>query len=476
VAEPRRSGEATAGAAVRSGDGKAFYAYAAVMLAAIVALCLHAVANRGWEPLGLGLVAAWAGFCAISNVLPVPVVRNIYLSMGSPVNIAVAYLFPPSLAATIVFASSLSEWEIKRETTVLHAAFNRAQLACSTALASAVFAAYPDNGPVMAALILTVVVYQASNWLFVAGAEWSARGVPVLRVLRGLVPAGFPGAATYLALGLMGVVLALTSVRVGTWAVALLMLPLLGARHAVRVSGQLEQAERERRSLADRLIDERERERVRIASDIHDVVLQQLAALQLDADNIGAALDHGRPDLAVRLAGQLRGGIDGSISQLRGTIASLRRTAIGQGGLVASLEQFARTFRASSGVEVEVSAEGVGDDLALPVALLVLECSQEALTNVARHAGAQRVMLSVIRTGGAIELRVTDDGVGFDAAATAGAAAGAGSGGSGGAVVGGAGLALTREKVALAGGILFVQSQPGAGTTVTVRVPVGSAP
>lgn len=425
----------------------------------MTALGFHAVAGRTWESRGLALVAAWALFCATSNVLPVPVVRNIYLSMSSPVNVGIAYLFPPSLAATVVFVASLSEWEIKRQTTPLHAVFNRAQLACSTALAAALFAAYaPDDHPA-AVLVGAVVVYQSSNWLFVALAEWSARGVPVLRILRKLVPTGVAAAATYLALGLMGVVLALTSVRVGTWAVALLMLPLLGARHAVNVSGQLEQAERERRALADRLIDERERERVRIASDIHDVVLQQLAALQLEADSIGAALDHDRPDVAVRLAVQLRGGIDDTIAQLRGTIASLRRTALDQGGLVPSLQLFARTFRASSGVEVDVRAEGIGDDVSLPVTLLVLECCQEALTNVARHAHADRVTVEVTRTGGAIELRVADDGAGFDPG-TAGANR--------------AGLALTREKVALAGGIVFVQSQPGAGTTITVRVPLGS--
>lgn len=429
------------------------------MVVVVALLCGHALVDRGWKTPGLGLAAFWALVCATSNALPVPVVRNIYLSMGSPVNVAIAYLFSPSLAAAIVFVSSVTEWEIKRETTPLRAVFNRAQLGCATALGSAVFAALADTGPAVLRVFLAVVVYQASNWLFVAVAEWSVLGVPVLRVLRRLMPAQLAAAATYLALGLMGVVLALTSVRVGWWAVLLLMLPLLGARHAVNVSGQLEQAERERRALADRLIDERERERVRIASDIHDVVLQQLAALQLEADNIGAALDHDRPDVAVRLAVQLRNGVDETIAQLRRTIASLRRTALDQGGLIPSLNRFARTFRASSGVPVDVRSEGVGDDIPLPVTLLVLECCQEALTNIARHAGAGNVSVVVTRTGGAIELRVTDDGAGFDPAI-----AGANR----------AGLTLTREKVALAGGILFVQSRPGFGTTITVRVPVGS--
>ncbi|HET9443706.1 MAG TPA: sensor histidine kinase, partial [Acidimicrobiales bacterium] len=416
------------------------------------------VAERG-ETRSLSLIVAWCIFCAASNVLPVPAVRNVYLSMSSPVNVAIAYLFPPGIVAAIVFGASISEWEIRRQTTPLHALFNRAQLASAAALASFVFTGHRDEVPHAGILVAAVTLYQASNWLFVAMAEWTARGVPLRRVLRGLVPSGVAATATYLALGLMGVVLALTSLEIGVWAVALLMLPLLGARHAVTVSRQLEQAERERRALGDRLIDERERERTRIASDIHDVVLQQLAALQIQADSIGAALDHGRPEVAVRLASQLRRGIDDTIVELRHTIASLRRVAITEGGLVPSLERFARTFRTSAGLDVELSASGVDDDLPLPVALLLFECCQEALTNVARHAGADKVLVGVTRTGDAVELRVADDGQGFDPSATG---------------ANRSGLVLTREKVTLAGGMHIVDSRPGTGTTVTVRVPLGS--
>jgi signal transduction histidine kinase len=433
-----------------------FVVYAVLMLGAVAALAASAVAGRQWEARGLGLVLAWCGFCAVSNVLPVPAVRNIYLSMSSPVNVAIAYLFPPGLATAVVFVSSLSEWEIKRETTFLHALFNRAQLASAAGLAAVLFAAHRSEIPPLPTVLAAVAVYQASNWCFVAVAEWSARGVPFAKVLRGLLPAGVAAAATYLALGLMGLVLALCSVRIGAWAVALLMLPLLGARHAVNVSRQLEQAERERRSLADRLIDERERERVRIASEIHDVVLQQLAALQMEAESIGAALEQDRPDMAVELAGRLRGGVDEAIAELRATIERLRRSSMDAGGLTPSLERFARTFRATTGIDVDVDAAPL-DGLPLPVGLLLLECCQEALTNVARHAEATRVEIGARRDGATVELRVSDDGRGFAAGAS-----------------GGSGLALSREKVALSGGLLFVDSHAGSGTTLTVRVPVGA--
>jgi signal transduction histidine kinase len=240
--------------------------------------------------------------------------------------------------------------------------------------------------------------------------------------------------------------------------VALLMLPLLGARHAVNVSGQLERAERERRVHADRLIDERELERARIASDVHDLVLQQLAALQIESDSIRAAIENDQPDVAVRVAAQLRSGVDGAIGELRATIASLRRTTIDDGGLGASLQRFARAFRVSSGIDVDVIVPDDLSRLPLPVALLVFECCQEALTNAARHARADRIVVTAGLDGDTAHLTVEDDGVGFDPAA----------------VSRGAGLGLSREKVELAGGLVFVRTQPGVGTTVTVRVPLGA--
>jgi signal transduction histidine kinase len=177
-------------------------------------------------------------------------------------------------------------------------------------------------------------------------------------------------------------------------------------------------------------------------------------------------LDHRQPEVAVRLAARLRSGVDDAIGELRGTIASLRRASVDAGGLGPSLDRFARTFRASTGIDVGVRVDpSVTGDLPLPVALLLFECCQEALTNVVRHASeADRVQVEVERSGGSVELTVRDDGPGFDADASSSAPSAEGRR---------SGLALSREKVALSGGLLFVDSRPGHGTTVTVRVPVG---
>ncbi len=395
----------------------------------------------------------WGLLCAVSNVLPVPAVRNVYLSMSSPVNVAIAALFAPGLAAFLVAAASVSEWELRRETTVTHAVYNRAQLAVSTAAASTVFAAL--GGPAIPSAVLAVVVYQSVNWGLVAAAEATCRQVPWRRVVRGLLPRQPIAALSYFVLGLVGLALAVTYERVGAWAVALLMLPLVGGRQAVAAFGELERAERAQRSLADRLIDERERERTRIAAEIHDVVLQDLAALQLAANNVRSAIATGRNDLVESLGATVEDGADRAIESLRASIASLRRSALDEAGLAPTLARYVRSFAAQSGVAVTVEAAGA-ERLPLPVALLLYECCLEALTNIARHADASYGRIVVRQDGGAAELTVVDDGVGVSGSP-------------------GAGLGLLREKVELAGGRLSVTGRRNGGTEVTVRVPIGPA-
>ena len=436
------------------------------MLLAVVGVVLVGLRDRPWEELGPATVLVWCVLCAAANVLPVPATRHISLSVGAPVNVAIAFLFPPGLAAAIVLVGSTSEWELKRETTVVHALFNRSQLAASAALASFVLVRPGDRDdlPALWLILVAVTVYQLANWSLVALAERTARGTPLRRVVSGLVPSGPVAAATYLVLGFTGLALALTSLRVGVWAVALVMLPLLGARHALNVSGELQQTERERRALGDRLIDERERERVRIASEIHDVVLQRLAAVQFDAESIAVAVEREQPDVARRLAAQLRGGVDEAISELRGTIASLRRATI-EGGLAATLERFGRAFHASTGIDVDVRAGDDLDRVPLPVGLLVFECCQEAMMNVARHAEAERVEVVVEVGGHIVELSVRDDGIGMTGGPRSGSAADGRR----------SGLRLAAEKVELSGGALVVDGRPGQGTTLTARIPLGAS-
>lgn len=403
-------------------------------------------------------IAWWLVFCAVANLLPIPTSRNVSSSMSSPINIGIAFLFDPSIAAAITVLGSVSEWEIKRQTTPMHALFNRGQIALATAASSAVFSALGTRTPLIVAIVLGTVAYEF-HLIFVAIAERTSRRTAWKAIAKSLLPPGLAGTAVYLALGFLGIVFALAFDRIGAWAVVTLLIPLLITRHALRISRQLEQAEHDRRALADRLIDERERERTRIASQIHDGVLQQLAALQLQSDNMRSAVKINDLIAAEHIAAETTAGLRRAIDDLRSSIRNLRRVSMDDGGLVPTLSKFARSFHAETGIPVEVQTSSGDLDIPLPVGLLLYECCQEALTNVARHARASKVRVNLGRVGGSVQLHVIDDGVG----------------GVGAISTNGLGLSLMKDKVALAGGGMWIESKNEDGTEVTISVPIGSS-
>ena len=230
-------------------DPLPFLVLAVTVTAAVAALAVHAVASGIVSDLHPWTVLIWVVFCAVANVLPVPVSDHLYLSLSSSANIAMALVFPLPVAGPLVFAAALSEWEVRKGTTVLHAIYNRAQLAMSVAAAAAVFETSDGGGLHPLTALGAILAYQATNLLLVALAETTCRAVPLRRVLR-MLPRGPAAAAAYLFQSLMGIVLALTYLRGGGWAVAVLMIPLLGARFALRAARQLESAERDRRRLS----------------------------------------------------------------------------------------------------------------------------------------------------------------------------------------------------------------------------------
>ncbi|MEN3272848.1 MAG: two-component system, NarL family, sensor kinase [Actinomycetota bacterium] len=429
------------------------------MTAVVVAIARTPAAEiRDVAPSSL---AVWVTLCALANVLPVPSAPNVYLSMSSPVNIAIAVLFPPGVAGALVASSSISGWEVRRETTVLHALYNRAQLGVSAVAAGVAVRAFGDDVTIAGAAA-AVVAYHACNWLLVIAAETTCRGTPLRKATRGLLPPGFVAPLSYLTLGLMGVALAATYRDVGSWAVALLMLPMLGARYAVATSIKLEQAQRSQQMLANRLIDERERERVRIAAEIHDVVLQDLAGVQIMSGNVRSAIDVRDDSLAKQLAQQLEVAARDAVTSLRGAINNLRRSAVDEAGIVATLARYARTFSMQSGISVDFTTDRV-TTLPSSVGLLVYESCQEALRNVSRHADATCAQVSLRRAGTNVELVVRDDGVGMERSRRSRASSDAGSG---------VGLRLLHDKIELAGGTLMINAPNDGGTEIVISIPL----
>lgn len=204
---------------------------------------------------------------------------------------------------------------------------------------------------------------------------------------------------------------------------------------------------------------ERERERARIAGDLHDVILQRLGAAQLQADNIASAIELGELNQAQMLVETLKREMAEAVADVRRAIDGMLREGLEGEDLPRTLERHARSFQEKTDIPVTVEIDlTTPSNIPAPVAQLLSEAAQEAFTNVAAHAGATRVELRLRRRGDALELRIADDGRG--------------------PVPDGEerrrlGLALIERKAGLAGGGASLVARPEGGAEVIVRLPAG---
>ncbi len=198
------------------------------------------------------------------------------------------------------------------------------------------------------------------------------------------------------------------------------------------------------------------RERNRIAGELHDDSVQAMTAvsLRLQRLSIHAGAEH-RPDLMTA-----RAEVDGAIDRLRHMMFSLHSDTLAEEGLVVSLSIYLETY-----VEVnEIAVEIVGDEeLRLPdeVEALAFRLARSALLNVVKHAHASRVRVAVTMHPRAVEVRIRDDGVGFNPAAAALSDH-----------PGHFGLAYARSLATSVGGTYSITSSPGTGTDVEFHLPI----
>jgi len=199
-----------------------------------------------------------------------------------------------------------------------------------------------------------------------------------------------------------------------------------------------------------------EQERRRWARELHDETLQGLGGLQV---LLSSALRRSEPEQVETAVRAAVGEIGTEIEKLRTLITELRPAALDELGLQPALESLADRVAAVEGVVVTTDvdlgdAAGAEGRLAPELETAVYRLVQEALTNVVKHAHAERVEVVVGAGGGRVELTVSDDGRGFDPDAPHG----------------GFGLIGMQERVVLAGGTLELRSAPGEGTTVSATL------
>lgn len=220
------------------------------------------------------------------------------------------------------------------------------------------------------------------------------------------------------------------------------------------------------RNLSGALIRAQEDERQRIARDLHDdtgqVLTLLLIRLKLLESQPGAEVV--RPQIE-----ELRGLIANAIDQVRRLALNLRPPTIDQLGLFPALRSLVATFTESTGLHVSLQLPREPISLSRERTLAVYRIVQEALTNTAKHAAAQRINVSVWCEDGWLVATIRDDGRGYTPETFIGRHR---------QPIGGAGVGLfgMEERARLTGGMLALQSAPGRGASVTLRVPLDTEP
>ncbi len=220
----------------------------------------------------------------------------------------------------------------------------------------------------------------------------------------------------------------------------------------------LQRIEAERRRSGRLVLRAQEEERKRVARDLHDEVNQALTAILLRLEAVSQSAP---ADLADELA-EAMALASRAMDELLGLARQLRPAALDDLGLAAALDSQVRRFSEQTGIRAELTTSGEPDDLSDDAQLVVYRVAQEALSNAARHADATRVAVDLDALDHGVELRVRDDGCGFDSAASLDVKD---------AERRGLGLDGMAERARMVGGDVSVRSVAGAGTTVTLRVP-----
>ncbi len=210
----------------------------------------------------------------------------------------------------------------------------------------------------------------------------------------------------------------------------------------------------QRRELAQRLEHAQEEERRRIAADIHDDPIQVMSAIDLRLQTLAASGEA----MGARELTELHETVGRSIDRLRSLLFELRPGALDREGLVVALRQYLDHTARETGWEVEVVDELTGEP-APDLRAALYRMAQEAVTNARKHARAGRVTVQVATVGDGVDLRVRDDGTGFDPSSVDEP------------LPGHIGLSTMIERAELVGGWCRITSAPGDGTLVECWLP-----
>ncbi|UNK70841.1 sensor histidine kinase [Microbacterium sp. H1-D42] len=201
-------------------------------------------------------------------------------------------------------------------------------------------------------------------------------------------------------------------------------------------------------------------ERTRISRDIHDTIAQGLSSIRLLAHAGAARTDDAD---AVRTLGQVEKLAGDSLADVRRIVESLAPAELEDDALTAALQRMLDRAHDEAGLQAELHIDDTLPILSTEVEVALLRIAQSGLANVRLHAGATRVVMSLIDADDVVRLDIIDDGAGFDLAAwESDAGAGASS----------YGLRFMRARLRELGGGLDIESTPGEGTAISAHLPL----
>ena len=199
-----------------------------------------------------------------------------------------------------------------------------------------------------------------------------------------------------------------------------------------------------------------ERDRQLLGYEIHDGVVQDLTAAAMYLEGAGREAQFSSAETQEKFASGLRLLRD-AIAEVRRLIRGTQAIELDERGLESALQQLARKFRADHALPVDFSARADGLTLAASTQHLLLRIAQEALHNVWKHARAKSVHVELIASDNQLELRISDDGLGFDPALVP---------------AGRVGLEGMRARARILKANLQIDSRPGQGSRVAVTMPL----
>lgn len=411
----------------------------------------------------------WIALLAAVELLPMAMGFQIELTMGFVIILPVVMLFPTPVAMTIVGLGSVDPWELRSETPVHKALFNRAQSMLAAAAATVPFTVLRAPRFSIGGIALAAALHLIVNLGLVAVAIKIERGTSVRELFDRLLPRPVVGfAISYGLLTGLGAATALvyTRERGGGWAVAAILIPLLfarlsilGARNQQELSERLRKQQQALLASTERIFQEREHERKRIAATIHDSSLQLLAGAAYATGNAGDALDRGDTDAARELLATAGGAIENATRSIRDSVVDLRRSSVEEGGLMETIRKFSDDVATLWGAEIAIEGEVIHEP-PVPVSLAAFQILQESLINSLKHSGSERVNIRVSEAEGMVHLEVEDAGAGFDPADVGGEEH--------------LGVELMKERAATVGGSVELDSVPGRGTRLVAVLPSGA--